>query len=124
MTVFYHQRINRTRATSSWSDEQLMIEFAGASGNGQLLPTASRGLFNFCSSHAKALVCLLFSQLHHQLEKKDGQMLHCKLAEAPTKQTMASDTRGRKRFKHTLASRPFFSAAISKQSRRTASGRI
>lgn len=88
MTVFYHQRLNRTRATSPWSDELLMIEFAGVSGTGQLLPTASGGLFNFCfcSSHA----------------------------EAPNTQTMArdcdlirSDARGRKRFKHTLASRPF-----------------
>ena len=45
MTVFYHQRLNRTRATSPWSDESLMIEFGGTSNSGQILPTASRGLF-------------------------------------------------------------------------------
>ena len=45
MTVFHLQRLNRTRATSSWSDELLMIASGGASGNGQIFPTASRGLF-------------------------------------------------------------------------------
>ena len=107
MTVFYHQRLNRTRATSSWSDESLMIEFESGSTGGQFLPAASRGL-NFCSSSA-ALVCRFFSQLGQKL----GQMLSHKWAEVSNTPIMAShcdligsDMHGRKRFEHTLASRP------------------
>lgn len=114
MTVFYYQQLNRTRATSSWSDEPLMIESVGFSGGGQLRPTPARGLFSFCRVRAEALVHRFLGQLHHQLEQTDGQMLSRNLAEAPNTQTMAnrcdlirSDTRGRKRFKPTLASRSF-----------------
>lgn len=119
MTLFYHQRLNLTRPTSPWLDELWLIGFEGVSVNGQLLPTASRGLFNFCISHAEALVCRLLgqlhhSQLHHQLEKHDGQMRSLNLAVVPNTPTMASDcdlirsdARGRKRLKHTFSSRTF-----------------
>ena len=114
MTVFHHQRLNRTRATSSWSDELSMIEFAGVSGSGHFFPTASRGPFDFCSQYAQTLVCRFFGQLHHQLEQKHGQMLSRNLPEAPNTQIVAihcdpigRDAGGRKRFEHTLASRSF-----------------
>ena len=110
MTVFYHQRLNRTRAASSWSDESLMIEFEGVSTSGQILPAASRGPY-FCSPSPEVLVCRFFNQLGQKL----GQMLGRKWAEVSNTPIMASDsdlidsdTHGRKRFEHTLASRPLF----------------
>ena len=78
MTVFQRQILNRTRPTSSWSDERLTIEFESASGSGPFFPTASRGPSNFCMPYAEAS--------HFDLT--------------------GSNTRGRKRFEHTLASRP------------------
>ena len=80
MTVFQRQILNRTRPTSSWSDELLTIESAGASGSDSFFPTASRGPCDFC---------ILFAEASH------SDFVH-------------NDMRGRKRFKHTLASRPFF----------------
>lgn len=80
MTVFQRQILNRTRATSSWSDELLTIESVGASDSGPFFPTASRGPSDFCIA----------------------------FAEASHRDLVRNDMRGRKRFKHTLASRPFF----------------
>jgi len=45
MIMFCCQLLNRTRATLLWSDELSMIEFGGIAVNGQIIPTASHGLF-------------------------------------------------------------------------------
>lgn len=106
MTVFHHPLLNRTRATSTWSDELSMIEFAGVSGSGQFFPTASRGLLDFCSLYAEALVCRLFSQLAQKLIRSSANASNTHMM-AGDCDFVRSETRGHKRFKHTLAPRPF-----------------
>ena len=124
MTVFYHQRLNCTRATSSWSDELLMIKFACVSVNGRFFPTASCGLSSFCIHHAEALICRCFRLFNHRYEQKHCLMLSRNLAEVTHTPTLASDCnsidrdsvdgdmRGHKRIKDTLASRLFLARRI------------
>jgi len=113
MTAFQHSLLDRTRATSSWLDELWMIECSCVSGRGQISPTASRGFFNFCSSFVKTFVCRFLTPLHHQLEQTDGLKISRSRAELSNTHMVAtdcdlirSDTGGRKRFEHTLTSRP------------------